>query len=69
MEFNFDRALSYALHRLGTPDTKLELEQEASISVVCKGRDDRDVFVWLPTGFGKSVFYEALPFMMDCKVE
>ena len=65
MEFDFDRALSYALQRLGTPDMKLKPEQEASISAVCKGND---VFVWLPTGFGKSVCYEVLPFIMDCKL-
>ena len=57
MEFVFDCALSYVLQQLSTPDMKLKPEQEASILVVCKGWD---VFVWLPTGFGKSVCYEVL---------
>ena len=65
MEFNFDRGLSYALKRLGTPNMTLKTEQIASIMAVCNGKD---VFVWLPTGFGKSLCYEVLPFVMDCKL-
>ena len=57
MEFNFDRGLSYALKRLSTPNMTLKAEQVASISAVCNGKD---VFMWLPTGFGKSVCYEVL---------
>ena len=40
----------------------LKTEQIASIMAVCNGKD---VFVWLPTGFGKSLCYEVLPFVMD----
>ena len=29
--------------------------------------DGRDVFMWLPTGYGKSLCYQALPFLMDSK--
>ena len=70
MEFNFDRALLLALQRLDSP-MRLKPEQLASVSAVCKGKD---VFMWLPTGFGKSVCYETTPFItetiplvMDCK--
>ena len=65
MEFNFDRGLSYALKRLSTPNMTIKAEQVASILAVCNGKD---VFMWLPTGFGKSVCYEVLPFVMDCKL-
>ena len=27
------------------------------------------MFLWLPTGYGKSVFYQALPFPFDVKLE
>ena len=65
MEFNFDCALSFALQRLGSPGLRLKPEQVASISAVSKGKD---VFMWLPTGFGKSICYETIPFVMDCKL-
>lgn len=60
-----DSALSYALQRLGTPDVKLKKEQVASIECVYRGKD---VFVWLPTGFGKSIIYHTLPFVFDSKL-
>ena len=73
MEFNFDRALFFALQRLDSPGMRLKPEQVASI---CKGKDMKDVFIWLPTGFGKSVCYkttpfvtETIPFIMDCKLQ
>ena len=75
MEFNFDRALFFALQRLHSPGMRLKPEQVASILAVCKGKDMKDVFIWLPTAFGKSVCYETTPFVtetilfvMDCKL-
>ena len=72
MEFNFNRAVMFAPQRLDSP-MRLKPEQVASISAVCKGKD---VFIWLPTGFGKSVccyettplLTETIPFFMDCKL-
>ena len=43
----------------------LKREQRASIKAVYEGKD---AFVWLPTRFGKSVCYEALPFVFDFKL-
>ena len=68
MEFNFDRTLFF-------PSMHLNPEQVASILAVCKGKDMKDVLIWLPTRFGKSVCYETTPFVtetilfvMDCKL-
>ena len=70
MELNFDRALFFALQRLDidSPGMRLKPEQVASISTVCKGEDMKDAFIWLPTGFRKSVCYETTPFVMACKL-
>ena len=74
MEFNFDRALFFALQRLDSPGMRLKPEQVPSTLAVCKGKDMKDVFIWLPTGIGTSVCYETtpfvtetIPFVMDCK--
>ena len=61
----FQQAISHAVQRLATPSMVLKPEQRASIKAVYEGKD---VFVWLPTGFGKSVCYEALPFVFDFKL-
>ena len=49
--------------KFGAPNT-LVLKKE-QVSAVYEGRD---VFVWLPTGFGKSICYELLPFASDHKL-
>ena len=43
---------------------KLKPEQLQAIRHVYDGKD---VSLWLPTGFGKSVCYETLPFVFDHK--
>jgi len=63
---DFSQAISHALQRLSTPSMVLKPEQKASIKSVYEGKD---VFVWLPTGFGKSVCYEALPFVFEYKLK
>lgn len=49
---SFMLALIYALGRLGTPGLPLKVEQKQAIHAVYDGND---VFVWLPTRFGKSI--------------
>jgi len=46
---------------------RLKPEQVASILAVCKGKDIdmKDVFIWLPTAFVKSVCYETTPFVAE----
>ena len=72
MEFNFDHELFFALQRLDSLGMCLKPEWVASVLAVYKGED---VFMWLPTRFGKSVCYETTPFLtktiwfvMDCKL-
>jgi len=59
---SFDRALFFILQRLGSSGMHLKPEQVASISAICKGQD---IFIWLPTGFGKSVRYKTTPFVRE----
>jgi ATP-dependent DNA helicase RecQ len=65
MANEFDLAISYALERVGCPSLTLKPEQRASIKAVYDGKD---VFLWLPTGFGKSICYTTLPFVFDFKL-
>ena len=62
---DFKSALTYSVSKIGHPGLSLKPEQVAAIQAVYCGKD---VFVWLPTGFGKSLCYEALPFVYDCKL-
>ena len=57
--------MAYALQRLNSPDLQLKPEQENSLRALYSGKD---TFVWLPTGFGKSLCYTALPFLYDSKL-
>ena len=65
MEFNSDCTLSFFLQRLGSPGRCLKPQQVASILAICIGKN---VFIWLPTGFSKSVCYDMIPVVMDCKL-
>ena len=59
----FDRAVAYALGKLKRHELQLKKEQLQAIRHMYEGKD---VFLWLPTGFGKSICYEALrPFICD----
>ena len=60
----FSSALAYALGKLGVPNITPKTEQRSSIEAIYRGKD---VFMWLPTGFRKSLCFHMLPFVMDYK--
>ena len=60
-----DRSISYALDKVGCSSITLKDEQMACIKYIYQRKD---VFLWLPTGFGKSLCYEVLPFVFDDKL-
>ena len=55
-------SLLYALEKLQMSHIDLKPEQRSAMEAML---DRRDTFVWLPTGYGKSLCYQALPFMFD----
>ena len=57
--------LSQAISKVGKAGMVLKPEQ---LQAVCHVYEGRDVFLWLPTGFGKSICYEILPFLFDLKL-
>ena len=62
---NFTDSVNYALSKLGMSHLKLKDEQKQAIQAAYDGKD---VFVFLPTGFGKSVCFQSLPFLFDHKL-
>lgn len=60
----FESSLSYALSCLKLGDITLKDKQKESIQCLYEGKD---VFLWLPTGYGKSVCFHCLPFLFDYK--
>lgn len=61
----FAAALAFSLEKLGISHVSLKEEQRLAVKAIYDGKD---VFVWLPTGFGKSLCYQTLPFVMDYKL-
>ena len=61
----FDAAVRFSLEMLGQPHITVKPEQREAMLAVYEGKD---VFVCLPTGYGKSLCYQALPFVMDHKL-
>ena len=55
---------SYSLHKLQMTDLTLKAEQRSAMEAIY---NHEDVFVWLPTGYGKSLYYQVLPFVIDYK--
>jgi len=62
---SFEEAIQCALERLASGHLTLKEEQFKAIRAVY---DRKSMFVWLPTGFGKSLCYQAIPFIMDHKL-
>ena len=60
----FNDAVKYALERVGKAGMVLKSKQVEAIRCVYEGKD---VFVFLPTGFGKTICFEVLPFLFDYK--
>ena len=54
----FSSALSYALERMGMTNLALKEEQLKSLVPVYQGKS---VFLWLLTGFGKSILLPSFP--------
>ena len=61
----FTECVSYALRKLQMTGITLKAEQRSAMEAIYNGHD---VFVWLPTGYGKSLCYQALPYIMDFKL-
>ena len=61
---NFTDGVRYALSQLQMSHLTLKDQQLQAINAVYSGKD---VFVFLPTGFGKSICYQVLPFLFDHK--
>ena len=56
------KALSFADSKAGKEGIVLKPEQLLAVRHIYDGRD---VFLWLPTTFGKSICHEVLPFLLD----
>ena len=61
---DFSSALSYALSCVGKEALVLKEKQLETLRHLY---DSSDVFLWVPTGYGKSLCYQALPFLFDVK--
>lgn len=65
MANNFELSLSYALSCLQLEGLEVKDKQKEAIRAIYDGKD---VFLWLPTGYGKSLCYQCLPFLFDYKL-
>jgi len=63
--FNFDRALAYALSYVKQEGISLKDQQVEAVKLLSEGKD---AFAWFPTGYGKSICYQLLPFVFGVKL-
>lgn len=61
----FEDSIVYALSVLDSNHLTLKEEQRSSVQAVYEGKD---VLVWLPTSYGKSLCYQVLPFVFYHKL-
>ena len=62
---DFSAALSYALSSVQQEHLTLKDKQVEAVELLYQGHD---VFLWVPTGYGKSICYQVLPFLFDYKL-
>ena len=60
------KCVSSVLHKLEMTDLTLKAAhvQRSAVEAIY---NREAVFVWLPTGYGKSLYYQVLPHVMDYK--
>ena len=61
----FSSGVAYAVSCLEQQDIVIKEKQSEAIKSIYEGKD---VFAWLPTGYGKSLRYQLLFFRFDCKL-
>ena len=60
-----EEAMKTCIQRLGYSKVKKE-QKEAILKFVIEGQD---IFLCLPTGYGKSLFYYSMPVLFDILAE
>ena len=60
---SFSSALYYALSCVGKPGLVLKDKQLEALKCLYS-----DFFLWVPTGYGKSICFQTLPFLFDAKL-
>ena len=61
----FSGSVSFALSSINQDHVVLRQKQLEVLQSVYGGHD---VFAWFPTGYGKSLCYQVLPYMFDVKL-
>ena len=61
----FHEALAHSLLCVNQQNLVLKAKHEEALFHLYNGRD---VFAWFPTGYGKSIFFQLVPFLLDFKL-
>ena len=59
---DFESCIAFSLEKLGRAGVSLKPEQKLAVKAIFEGKD---AFLCLPTGYGKSLCYQTLLFVMD----